>query len=546
MVSNDEKDKKIMGDLVKSDIEWSDKETNFNKENNIIKIINNNEKYTIEFIQSYEFPFFYGVISFNSDIDLFIELQSLLCKFLIKKKGIPLQKELIIDYEINSIPPRISNPKPAFIIFSIVISFQFTMTSYFFCMRMIEEKEQKLNELLERQGISKKDYFFSWLLTYLFIIIIPLIIYILFYILLIPVHALLFSLNMILFVFSLYSFTYFLYICIPKSQIGSILIKLINSASSILGISLINEDCYKIVKILSAFIPQINIYHCFNCIENLIPFKNLSLKILFLETDKMSYMGSILMYIAEIILYSFLSLFIIKYKQSGLDFFPFLISFFKNVSRKLSKNIENKNKDILGDNKILKFEKHFQDLSTLNQQRKGKNDCLSIVSVTKNFDSLKAVYDFNVDLFGNEIFCLLGHNGAGKTTLLNMISGVLDPSEGDIFYKGRSIITNKDYLFENIGICQQEDIFYEYLTVSEHLQYMCEIKGTKAIAEEVKSLINKIGLTEKSDSLCSTLSGGQKRNLCTALALIGNSNIILLDEPTSGMTQSQEKLCGNF
>ena len=212
----------------------------------------------------------------------------------------------------------------------------------------------------------------------------------------------------------------------------------------------------------------------------------------------------------------------------------------------MSKNIENKNKEILGDNKILKFEKHFQDLSTLNQQRKGKNDCLSIVSVTKNFDSLKAVYDFNVDLFGNEIFCLLGHNGAGKTTLLNMISGVLDPSEGDIFYKGRSIITNKDYLFENIGICQQEDIFYEYLTVSEHLQYMCEIKGTKAIAEEVKSLINKIGLTEKSDSLYSTLSGGQKRKLCTALALIGNSNIILLDEPTSGMDPISRKTLWEF
>ena len=149
-------------------------------------------------------------------------------------------------------------------------------------------------------------------------------------------------------------------------------------------------------------------------------------------------------------------------------------------------------------------------------------------------------------MFGNEIFCLLGHNGAGKTTLFNMITGILDPSEGDIFYKGRSLVTNKDYLFKNIGICQQEDIFFSFLTVSEHLEYICEIKGSKANSEEIKSLINKIGLEEKSNCLCNTLSGGQKRKLCIALALIGNSNIILLDEPTSGMDAISRKELWEF
>ena len=252
-------------------------------------------------------------------------------------------------------------------------------------------------------------------------------------------------------------------------------------------------------------------------------------------------MNSIIMYLVEIFLYSLLSLIIIKYKQSGLGFFEFLISHFKNVSRKINHNRENKI-----DEKVLKFEKHFQDLSSFNLQKKEQRDCLSLVNITKNFDSLKAVDNFNCDLFGNEIFCLLGHNGAGKTTLINMISGILDPSEGDIFYKGQSIVTNKDYLFENIGICHQEDIFFGYLTVSEHLEYMCEIKGSKANTEEIRSLINKIGLTEKSNSLCKTLSGGQKRKLCTALALIGNSNIIILDEPTSGMDPISRKALWEF
>ena len=69
--------------------------------------------------------------------------------------------------------------------------------------------------------------------------------------------------------------------------------------------------------------------------------------------------------------------------------------------------------------------------------------------------------NFNGELFKNEIFCLLGHNGAGKTTLIKMISGAEDPDAGDIFLNNISVVTNKNYLFRNIGLCQQEDIFFD-------------------------------------------------------------------------------------
>ena len=127
-----------------------------------------------------------------------------------------------------------------------------------------------------------------------------------------------------------------------------------------------------------------------------------------------------------------------------------------------------------------------------------------------------------------------------------MISGIYDPTHGDIFYNGRSIVTDKDYLFENIGVCQQEDIFFHYLTVSEHLEYMCKIKGSLKDPKEISDLLIRIGLAEKSTYLCGSLSGGQKRKLCTALALIGNSNIVLLDEPTSGMDPSSKKQLWDF
>ena len=140
----------------------------------------------------------------------------------------------------------------------------------------------------------------------------------------------------------------------------------------------------------------------------------------------------------------------------------------------------------------------------------------------------------------------MGHNGAGKTTLIKMISGAEDPDSGDIFLNNISVVTNKKYLFQNIGLCQQDNIFFDYLTVYEHLKYMMEIKGIKSDLQQISILINKIGLAEKQTALCKTLSGGEKRKLCVALALIGNSELVLLDEPTSGMDIISKRALWDF
>jgi len=208
-VSNDEKDKKILQELIKEDIEWfylkngdSDGKgllPKINSKNSIIRISNENEKYEINLIQSKEKVIFnhsLNTFSYSNPFEHpknnitdfkffneFIQLQSLLAQFLIKKRGNSyLNKELIIQFGQNSYPQHNNIPKVYLLSLSLAISLQFTLTSYFFCMRMIEEKEKKLTELLERQGISKKDYFFSWLFTYLFIVIIPIIIYIYYFI----------------------------------------------------------------------------------------------------------------------------------------------------------------------------------------------------------------------------------------------------------------------------------------------------------------------------------------------------------------------------
>jgi ABC-type multidrug transport system ATPase subunit len=179
--------------------------------------------------------------------------------------------------------------------------------------------------------------------------------------------------------------------------------------------------------------------------------------------------------------------------------------------------------------------KHHQELNDNYKRMKQANNCMEIRNVSKHFESLIAVNNFSGELFPNEIFCLLGHNGAGKSTFIKCISGIEVPDKGDIFLDGQSLITNKNYLYHNIGLCAQDDIFFDYLTVYEHLQLMCELKGRKPEDNEITSLLSKLELLSKKDSLCKTLSGGQKRKLCIALAMIGNSKLILLDEPTSGM-----------
>ena len=398
---------------------------------------------------------------------------------------------------------------------------------------MIDEKENKLNILLERQGISKFKYYISWLLTFFALSIVSIISFVLLIFGYIQFHYIYTIIIMILFSFNIYCVCVFFTTCIKSTKTGTTAIKFYNFGSIILGFVIVLPKTSKFTKIFFCFIPQINLYLSISSIFKLNNFETLTWNRAWLKSGKFCFMESIIMYIVEIIFYLSIAIFIQSYNDSGLRFLLFLKSFFTKVTREKggdkNTNIDNEK------NEKIKFEIHHQELSKFNKNRKKNNDCLKLENVSKSFGELKAVDNFNGELFPNEIFVLLGHNGAGKSTTINMISGILDPDQGDILLNGKSLVTNKDYLYENIGLCQQEDIYFEYLTVEEHLEYMCRIKGSKINKREIDELINKIELTPKKEALCNTLSGGQKRKLCIALALIGDSKIILLDEPTSGM-----------
>ena len=439
---------------------------------------------------------------FNDDekFKRFWELQSFLAKLLINLNNKNINSDFKMSLGINPYPEHYRYTDKNDYIFSSFISFiialQFSLIAYNFNIRMIDEKENKLNILLERQGISKLKYNISWLITFYALFLFSIIAFTLLLFKLIIFHNALVLLNILFFSFSIYSVCVFFYTCLKTIKSATTAVKFYNFGSILLGFVIVLPKTSKFTKIFFGLIPQINLFLCTNCIFNLNNFEIITWERLWLKAAKMSYLETIFVYILDIIFYLGLSIFINSYRDSGLSFYPFIKSFFIPVSRAANQmsslSIEKENI-----NKFIKFNIHHQELSTTNQLKQKMNQSLKILNVSKSFDDLKAVDNFNVELFSNEIFCLLGHNGAGKSTLINMISGIFDPDQGDILLNGKSLVTNKGYLYENIGLCQQEDIFFDYLTVEEHLEYMCMIKGSKINKQEIEELITKIELSPK-------------------------------------------------
>jgi len=156
-----------------------------------------------------------------------------------------------------------------------------------------------------------------------------------------------------------------------------------------------------------------------------------------------------------------------------------------------------------------------------------------------------------MNIYSGQITALLGHNGAGKTTTISMLTGMLSPTSGYAKVGGKDIRTNMNGIRQGIGICLQHDCLFPDLTVREHVAFFARIKGmyskmSYAEAEaKVDASIEDVALGEKSNTLSRNLSGGMKRKLSVAVAFCGDSETVLLDEPTSGMDPFSRRFTWN-
>jgi len=162
---------------------------------------------------------------------------------------------------------------------------------------------------------------------------------------------------------------------------------------------------------------------------------------------------------------------------------------------------------------------------------------IDVQNVAMRFGNKIAVNGVTLQMYSGDIFALLGHNGAGKTTLISMITGWASPTSGTVLIDGKDIRDDLDQARAKMGLCPQQNMLFDHLTVNEHLCFFGMLRGKKmkAVKEEAKMLLARMSFTEKAKISARKLSGGQKRKLCLAMALIGETKVVVLDEPTSGM-----------
>ncbi|XP_039982421.1 retinal-specific phospholipid-transporting ATPase ABCA4a [Xiphias gladius] len=177
------------------------------------------------------------------------------------------------------------------------------------------------------------------------------------------------------------------------------------------------------------------------------------------------------------------------------------------------------------------------------------NYILGIKDLSKTYTGtvIPAVDQICVGVSPGECFGLLGVNGAGKTTTFKMLTGDIDVTSGEASVAGHSILTNILDVHQNMGYCPQFDAIDELLTGREHLHLYARLRGVPEaeISRVAEWAIQKMGLSEYAGQSAGTYSGGNKRKLSTAIAMIGCPSLVLLDEPTTGMDPLSRRFLWN-
>jgi len=158
---------------------------------------------------------------------------------------------------------------------------------------------------------------------------------------------------------------------------------------------------------------------------------------------------------------------------------------------------------------------------------------VDVCKVKKYFKDVKAVNNVDLKIKRGEFLALLGPNGAGKTTLVEMIEGLQYPDDGEIFLNGKQWKNNRQELHRIIGISLQETRFMEKLTTYETVLLFASFYKLDAV--RVNEIITMVGLDEKRKAYVNNLSGGQRQRLALGIALLNKPQLLLLDEPTTGL-----------
>jgi ABC-2 type transport system ATP-binding protein len=173
---------------------------------------------------------------------------------------------------------------------------------------------------------------------------------------------------------------------------------------------------------------------------------------------------------------------------------------------------------------------------------------ITINNLTKRFDDITAVDNLSLKIGWGELFGILGPNGAGKSTAVNVLSTLLDPTDGSATVDGKDVVFDPESVREVIGVCPQEPAFYPHLTGEENITLMGEMHlvPKDVLKKRVKSMVEKIGMEDHIARRAKDYSGGMIRRVSMLMALINDPKIALLDEPTVAMDPKSRRAVWDY
>ncbi|XP_051020674.1 ATP-binding cassette sub-family A member 13 [Acomys russatus] len=219
-------------------------------------------------------------------------------------------------------------------------------------------------------------------------------------------------------------------------------------------------------------------------------------------------------------------------------YFPFTASYWKSVCGLMEKRRHSLSSGLFF------FHEDLGNKGFSQQNGPGEleesNPGVSLISVTKEYEGHKvAVRELTLTFHRDQITALLGTNGAGKTTIISMLMGIYPPTSGTIIINGKNLQTDLPKVREELGVCPQQDILLDNLTVREHLMLFGSIKAPwwtkKELQQQVNKTLDEVELTQHQHKPARVLSGGMKRKLSIGIAFMGMSKTVVLDEPSSGV-----------
>ena len=195
-----------------------------------------------------------------------------------------------------------------------------------------------------------------------------------------------------------------------------------------------------------------------------------------------------------------------------------------------------KNRVAAKGNFILEIYIHLQCMYISKIKRRefmNENYAIEIHDLYKNFNGREAICKWNLKLERNAIHCVLGKNGAGKTTFFKLLIGLVKPTAGTITVLGYDSVKDRLKILEETGNIIEKPIFYENLSAIENLEIHLEYIGIHV--QDIQSILKMVGLENVEKQPVGTFSMGMKQRLAIARALIGNPNLLILDEPLNAM-----------